>query len=300
MLQLDARGDLDDLVSGKLAGSLLHASPERMLEAGDLVATTRLQIPLLMADDCIHGHSFWPGATIFPTQLGDGLHLGPRPRRARRSGHGRRGRRDRPALDLLAGAVHRPRPALGPRRRDVRRRPAPDRRARRRDDPRLPGRRPRRPAPPSSPRAKHFAGYSETQGGRDASEADLSRRKLRSWFLPPFQRAVRGRLPHLHARLPSHRRRPHHGQQLAAQRRPQGRVGLHRHPGHRLGQRRPDGLGAEGLRHRRRGGVLAVEAGQRLRHDHARSSSRPPRRPSPAAAARRAPHRRRRAPHPDA
>jgi hypothetical protein len=28
-----------------------------------------LQIPLLTADDCIHGHSFWPGATIFPTQL---------------------------------------------------------------------------------------------------------------------------------------------------------------------------------------------------------------------------------------
>jgi beta-glucosidase len=38
--------------------------------------------------------------------------------------------------------------------------------------------------------AKHFAGYSETQGGRDASEADISRRKLRSFFLPPFQRAV--------------------------------------------------------------------------------------------------------------
>ena len=38
--------------------------------------------------------------------------------------------------------------------------------------------------------AKHFAGYSETQGGRDASEADLSRRKLRSWFLPPFEKAV--------------------------------------------------------------------------------------------------------------
>ncbi|CAM5739676.1 beta-glucosidase OS=Streptomyces microflavus OX=1919 GN=bglX PE=3 SV=1 [Streptomyces microflavus] len=35
--------------------------------------------------------------------------------------------------------------------------------------------------------AKHFAGYSETQGGRDASEADISRRKLRSWFLPPWQ-----------------------------------------------------------------------------------------------------------------
>jgi beta-glucosidase len=38
--------------------------------------------------------------------------------------------------------------------------------------------------------AKHFAGYSQTQGGRDASEADLSQRALRSWFLPPFERAV--------------------------------------------------------------------------------------------------------------
>src|SRR5690606_31737771 len=33
--------------------------------------------------------------------------------------------------------------------------------------------------------------YSETQGGRDASEADISRRKLRSWFLPPFERVAR-------------------------------------------------------------------------------------------------------------
>jgi beta-glucosidase len=39
--------------------------------------------------------------------------------------------------------------------------------------------------------AKHFAGYSETQGGRDATEADISRRKLVSWFLPPFERALR-------------------------------------------------------------------------------------------------------------
>ena len=39
--------------------------------------------------------------------------------------------------------------------------------------------------------AKHFAGYSETQGGRDASESDISPRKLRSWFLPPFEQAAR-------------------------------------------------------------------------------------------------------------
>ncbi len=53
--------------------------------------------------------------------------------------------RDRHPLDLLPGAVHRPRPALGPGRRDVRRGPAPHRRARRGDDPRLPGRRADRP-----------------------------------------------------------------------------------------------------------------------------------------------------------
>ena len=70
MLQLDSRTDLKEIVSEKLAGSILHTSPARMLEAIDLVAKTRLQIPLLTAEDCIHGHSFWPGATIFPTQLG--------------------------------------------------------------------------------------------------------------------------------------------------------------------------------------------------------------------------------------
>ena len=57
MLQLDARGDLDDIVSTKLAGSILHASPERMVEAIALAGQTRLGIPLLTADDCIHGLS---------------------------------------------------------------------------------------------------------------------------------------------------------------------------------------------------------------------------------------------------
>jgi beta-glucosidase len=69
MLQLDARGDVKEIVADKLAGSILHTSPPRLLEAIDLAAGTRLGIPLITAEDCIHGHSFWPGATIFPTQL---------------------------------------------------------------------------------------------------------------------------------------------------------------------------------------------------------------------------------------
>ena len=69
MLQLDSRGDLKEVVATRLAGSILHTSPQRLLEAADLTAKTRLAIPLLVAEDCIHGHGFWPGATVFPTQL---------------------------------------------------------------------------------------------------------------------------------------------------------------------------------------------------------------------------------------
>ncbi len=42
----------------KHVGSILHTSPERVLRAHDLTARTRLRIPLLIAEDCIHGHSF--------------------------------------------------------------------------------------------------------------------------------------------------------------------------------------------------------------------------------------------------
>ena len=69
MLQLDAQNDVADLIENVHVGSILHTSPADMVLAAEVVSRTRLQIPLLTADDCIHGHSFWPGATIFPTQL---------------------------------------------------------------------------------------------------------------------------------------------------------------------------------------------------------------------------------------
>ena len=72
MMQLDARSaDLDELIVNKHVGSVLHTRPEdlpRVVEAVD--TKTRLNIPVLIGDDCIHGYSFWPGATIFPEQLG--------------------------------------------------------------------------------------------------------------------------------------------------------------------------------------------------------------------------------------
>ncbi|RDV44181.1 beta-glucosidase [Leifsonia sp. ku-ls] len=190
MLQLDARDDLHDHVLRRHVGSILHTSPERILEANRLTEQTRLRIPLLVGEDCIHGHSFWPGATIFPTQLGmaatwdaeliervarasaeevaaTGVHwtFSPVLCIARDLRWGRVGEtfgEDPYLIGELASAMVRGYQGSGL------------------DDPTA-----------ILATAKHFAGYSETQGGRDASEADLSRRKLRSWFLPPFERVAR-------------------------------------------------------------------------------------------------------------
>ncbi|WP_076262875.1 glycoside hydrolase family 3 N-terminal domain-containing protein [Intrasporangium flavum] len=190
MLQLDARGDLEDVVLTRLAGSVLHASPERMLEAIDLVGRTRLRIPLLTADDAIHGHSFWPGATIFPTQLAMACSWDPGllEQAARAT-----------AVEVAATGIHWTFSPVLCITRDLRWGRVGETFG---EDPHLIGElgaamvRGYQGDGLTDPTAvlacaKHFAGYSETQGGRDASEADLSRRKLASWFLPPFERAVR-------------------------------------------------------------------------------------------------------------
>src|SRR5690606_665279 len=187
MLQLDAREDLVDAVQRRHAGSILHTSPERILEANRLTAATRLRIPLLVAEDCIHGHSFWPGATIFPTQLGMAASWDPEllERVARAT-----------AIEVAATGIHWTFSPVLCIARELRWGRVYEMVG---GDPFLIGEYASamvrgyqgeglhdRTAILAT--AKHFAGYSETQGGRDASEADISRRKLRSWFLPPFER----------------------------------------------------------------------------------------------------------------
>ncbi|MGN6272258.1 MAG: glycoside hydrolase family 3 N-terminal domain-containing protein [Protaetiibacter sp.] len=190
MLQLDAREDLVDAVQHRHAGSILHTSPERILEANRLTAATRLRIPLLVAEDCIHGHSFWPGATIFPTQLGMAASWDPEllERVARAT-----------AIEVAATGIHWTFSPVLCIARELRWGRVNETFG---EDPFLIGEYASamvrgyqgeglhdRTAILAT--AKHFAGYSETQGGRDASEADISRRKLRSWFLPPFERVAR-------------------------------------------------------------------------------------------------------------
>ncbi|MDI1462231.1 glycoside hydrolase family 3 N-terminal domain-containing protein [Catellatospora sp. KI3] len=190
MLQLAARDGVRHIVEDLHTGSILHASPDHLREATRLAADSRLGIPLLVAEDCIHGHSFHIGATIFPTQLGMAATWDPDlvERAARAT-----------AVEVAATGIHWTFSPVLCIARDLRWGRVSETFG---EDPFLIGElasamvRGYQGDGLHDPTAilacaKHFAGYSETQGGRDASEADISRRKLRSWFLPPFERVAR-------------------------------------------------------------------------------------------------------------
>lgn len=190
MMQLPPEGDLKELVIEKHVGSVLHTPPEQIEEGYGFVQETRLRIPLLIGEDCIHGHSFWPGATIFPTQLGMAASFNPELLE-------RYGRAT--AIEVAATGTHWTFSPVLCIARDLRWGRVDETfgedlhvlgelgsavvkgyQGEGLDDPTA-----------ILATAKHFAGYSETQGGRDASEADISQRKLRSWFLPAFERVAR-------------------------------------------------------------------------------------------------------------
>jgi beta-glucosidase len=190
MLLLDAQDGVRHAVEQLNAGAILHASPADVHTAHDVVGGTRLAIPVLVGEDCIHGHSFEAGATIFPTQLGMAAswcpHLLERVAQVT-------------AVEVAATGVHWTSSPVLCVARDLRWGRVGETFG---EDPHLVGDLGAAmvrgyqgdglaDAAAVLATAKHFAGYSETQGGRDASEADISRRKLRSWFLPPFERVVR-------------------------------------------------------------------------------------------------------------
>ncbi len=196
MMQLDARtGELDELIVKRHVGSILHTSPDDLVRAAQIVRNkTRLGIPLLVGDDCIHGYSFWPGATIFPSQLGMACSWD-----ARKVEEAAR----ITAEEVACTGVHwtfSPVLCVG---RDTRWGRIDETFG---EDPVLIGELASAMVKGYQKHAqagdvfaedailacaKHFAGYSYTQGGRDASEADLTKRALESWFLPPFERVAK-------------------------------------------------------------------------------------------------------------
>jgi beta-glucosidase len=189
MMQLNGQLGGPHLVRAYQPGSLLHILNDALAETMDVAAETRLGIPLLVGEDCIHGHAFHPGATVFPTQLAlscswdaalardvarvtareaapTGVHWTFSPvlcvtRDLRWGRVDETFGEDLHVIATLGAAM-----IEGYQGKGL-------------DDPEG-----------VLACAKHYAGYSETQGGRDASEADLSRRKLRAAFFPPFRRAV--------------------------------------------------------------------------------------------------------------
>jgi beta-glucosidase len=190
LLQLDGRADgVPETVRKFTPGSLLNILNERLEAALAAVAETRLRIPLLIGQDAIHGHSFHRGATIFPTQLAMACSFDPDLlRKAARA----------TAREVATTGAHWTFSPVFCIARDLRWGRVNETFG---EDPLLIGElgaamvegyQGEGLSDPESilATAKHYAGYSETQGGRDASEADLSPRKLRSYFLPPFERAA--------------------------------------------------------------------------------------------------------------
>lgn len=189
LMQLDGRDNPVEDLQNKHVGSFLHMLGEKSRAMQQMALESRLGIPLLFGIDAIHGHSFWKGATMFPTQLGmacswnpdllekaarvtalemcyTGMHwtFSPVLCLARDLRWGRINEtfgEDAHLIGVLASAMIR-----GYQGNDI-----------------------------SEKQnilacAKHFVGYSETQGGRDSSEADIPTRKLRSTFFPPFELAA--------------------------------------------------------------------------------------------------------------
>jgi beta-glucosidase len=189
MLMLNGQHEPLRLVEQMQPGAMLHILNDELAQAMDAAARTRLGIPLLIGEDGIHGHSFHPGATIFPTQLALACSFDPE------------------LVEGVARVTAREMSTTGAHwtfspvlclARDLRWGRVGETFG---EDPLLIGElgeamirgyqgQGLSDADSVLACAKHFAGYSETQGGRDASEADLSRRKLRSYFFPPFQRAA--------------------------------------------------------------------------------------------------------------
>ncbi len=190
LLMLNGQPEDLSFINTRQPGSMLHILGAKVGRAMDLAAKNRLGIPLLIGEDGIHGHSFWKDANIFPTQLA--MAASWNPELVQRMGRVT-------AEEMAPTGIHETFSPVLDLTRDLRWGRVGENFG---EDPYLDGElgaalihgyQGKGLDDPTAvlATAKHYAGYSETQGGRDASEADISRRKLRSYFLPAFERAVR-------------------------------------------------------------------------------------------------------------
>ena len=190
MVQADGRKSALEQVERRQVGSFLHILGEQTVQLQRVAERTGLGIPLIFGIDAIHGHGFWPAATVFPTQLA--LSCSWDPELCRIMG-------TITAKEMTVTGLHWTFSPVLCLARDMRWGRVGETFG---EDPFLLGAmgkelvRGYQGESLSDPDsviacAKHFAGYSETVGGRDATEAEISERKLRTYFLPPFREMVR-------------------------------------------------------------------------------------------------------------
>jgi Beta-glucosidase-related glycosidases len=174
----------------KGAGSFLHVLGDNARELQSVAAKTRLGIPILFGIDAIHGHGLNENATIFPSQLAAACSWN----RELVEAMGRVTARE-VATDGLHWTFS-PVLCLG---RDTRWGRVDETFG---EDPYLAGE-----LGASIIKgyqgdgldsdesilacAKHYIGYGEAVGGRDSCDTEMTFRKLREVFLPPFEKAVK-------------------------------------------------------------------------------------------------------------
>lgn len=195
LVQVDGNQDFIIPFMTQHIGSVISVMADRAKLAIDLARNSKLQIPLLIGVDAIHGNAFYQNATVFPSQLASSCSW------------------DEELIEQIGnitasemrytGASWTFSPVLCVARDP--RWPRVDETFG--DDPLLISKfgaalirgLQGKDGVSSDPEkvmatAKHFAAYSQTLGGRDASEAELTKRKLHSFFLPPFEEAVKAKV----------------------------------------------------------------------------------------------------------
>lgn len=181
--------EAEEWVTKRFAGSFLHILGDNAKHLQKLSGSTRLGIPLIFGIDAIHGHALNNRATVFPSQLAmscswnpelveqagrvtarevaaDGLHWTFSPvlcigRDLRWGRIGETFGEDPYLIGVLAAAI-----IKGYQGKSLR------------DDDSI------------LACAKHYIAYGESTGGRDSYDTEISYRKLREVFLPPFKKAV--------------------------------------------------------------------------------------------------------------
>ncbi len=182
--------DRNDWVLNKHAGSFLHVLGDEIHMIQSLAKTTRLGIPVMFGIDAIHGHALHNGATVFPSQLAASCSWD-------REALKQMGRVT--AKEVAADGIHMTFSPVLCIARDLRWGRVGETFG---EDPYLIGElgsaiikgyQGETLAEPTSilACAKHYLAYGESIGGRDSYDTQISFRKARETFLPPFEKAIK-------------------------------------------------------------------------------------------------------------